>query len=224
MNIVYLMDCMKFMKDKPDNYYELSIVDIPYGIQKGNLTGFKKKCIQHEQNKKCLKWDKRPNSFYFKELFRISKNQIIWGMQYIANDLPDFSQLLIWDKMTGNNFFADGEAAYCSIKGTLRIFRHQWCGAFKDSERQIKSIHVNQKPVALYKWLLQNYAKKCDKIFDSHVGSGSSRIACYELGFDFEGCELDKDYWEALEERFKLEKAKIDNKFYIPEDERNLFF
>lgn len=224
INKVYLIDNMEFMHDKPDNYYELAIVDPPYGIfTKDQRTGFVKKTICAKQSKKIEKWDNRPTKEYFKELKRVSKNQIIWGMQYFTTDLKDFSQLIVWNKLTGNNFFTDGEAAYCSIKGTLRIFNHQWCGAFKDSERQEKAIHPTQKPVALYKWLLTNYAKPNDKIFDSHVGSGSSRIACYELGFDFEGCELDKDYWQAQEKRFELEKAKIDNRFYIPQEENNLF-
>ena len=203
MNKVHLIDNMDFMKTVPDNYYNLAIVDPPYGIQKGNLTGFKKKTIQHEQSEKCAVWDVTPKKEYWDELFRISKNQIIWGMQYFTEFLPSFSQLIVWDKKTGDNYFADGECAYCSIKGTLRMFRHQWCGAFKDSERKTKAIHVNQKPVALYKWLLKNYAKPNDKIFDSHVGSGSIRIACHDMGFDFEGCEIDKDYWNDQELRFK---------------------
>ena len=194
---------MKYMKDIPDNAFDLAIVDPPYGIQQGNLTGFKKKNIQHEQNKKCIECDNIPDKKYFQELFRISKNQIIWGMQYIADYLPSFSQLIIWDKKTGNNFFADGESAYCSIKGTLRIFRHQWCGAFKDSERKDKAIHVNQKPVALYKWLLTNYAKPGDKLFDSHSGSGSFRIAAHDLGFDLVSCELDPDYFRDNEARYQ---------------------
>lgn len=202
MNKVHLIDCMEFMASVSDKFYQLAIVDPPYGIQKGNLTGFQRKTIQHEQSVKCENWDKRPDSRYFQELKRISKHQIIWGMQYFASDLLDFSQLIIWNKKTGGSFFADGEAAYCSVPGTLRIFNHQWCGAFKDSERGEKAIHVNQKPIALYRWLLERYAKPGDIIFDSHVGAGAIRIACWELGFDFEGCELDKEYWEAQEKRF----------------------
>lgn len=144
MNIVHNIDCMEFMKDKPDNYYDLAITDPPYGIQQKKLTRFKRKTIQHEQHEKCKKWDTRPKSEYFLELKRISKNQIIWGTQYFVSDLSDFSQLIIWDKKTGDSYFADGEAAYCSIKGTLRIYRHQWAGCFKDSEKKEKAIHVNQ--------------------------------------------------------------------------------
>lgn len=191
-------DCLEYMYKCEDNKFDLAIVDPPYGIQKNNLTGFKK----NKENQKIKKWDVRPTPEYFKELFRISKNQIIFGAQYFTNDLPDFSQPIIWDKMTGGNYFADGEFAYCSIKGTLRIFRHQWCGAFKDSERGKKSKHVNQKPIELYRWLLKNYAKKNDKIFDSHLGSGSIAIACYDLNFDLVGCEIDEEYYNDMLKRY----------------------
>src|SRR5574344_396363 len=177
----YNMDCMEFLKRQKDKSFDLLLADPPYGIQKGNLTGFKKKCIQYEQAEKCKQWDNVPPKEYFDEVFRVSKNQIIWGEQYFTNYLPAFSQLIVWDKMTGDNYFADGEAAFCSIKGTLRIFRHQWCGCFKDSERDEKAIHVNQKPVALYKWLLKNYAHTGDRILDTHLGSGSSRIAAHDM-------------------------------------------
>ena len=196
-------DCMDLMARYPDKHFDLAIVDPPYGIQKGNLTGFQKKKIQHEQSEKCSKWDIRPDSNYFLELFRISKNQIIWGMQYFAKDLPDFSQLIIWDKKTGDNYFADGESAFCSISGTLRIFRHQWCGAFKESERNIKAIHVNQKPIALYKWLLSKYAKPGWLILDTHVGSASSLIACEDMGFEYIACEKDADYYRDSTKRIE---------------------
>jgi len=201
-------DCMVEMAKMKDKEFNLAIVDPPYGIQKGNLTGFKKKTIQHEQSEKCAEWDTRPDSSYFKELFRVSKNQIIWGMQYFTADLPDFSQPIIWDKKTGENYFADAELAYCSIPGTARIFQHQWCGAFKDSERGEKAVHVNQKPVALYKWLLSRYAKPGDKILDTHGGSGSICIACHDLGYDLTWMELDADYYKAACARYQLHAAQ----------------
>ena len=222
MNKLLQIDCMEYMKDIPDNHFDLGIVDPPYGIQKGNLTGFKKKTIQHEQSDKCMEWDNVPGKEYFNELFRITKNQIIWGMQYFTDFLPSFSQLVIWDKKTGSNFFADGEAAFCSIKGTLRIFNHQWCGAFKDSERKEKAIHVNQKPVALYKWLLTNYAKPGDKLFDSHSGSGSFRIAAYDMGFDLVSCELDSDYCRDNEARFQ-NHIKQQNLFAPEEIQKSIY-
>ncbi len=190
-------DCMEFMKDKPDNYYDLAIVDPNYGIFTSDATGFK----NHKNQK--LENDVRPGPDYFVELFRVSKNQIIWGAQYFTEDLPNFSQLIIWDKKTGGNYFADGEAAYCSIKGTLRIFRHQWCGAFKDSERGEKSIHPTQKPVDLYRWLLKKYANQGDKILDTHGGSMSMALACHDMLFDLDLCEIDKDYFKAGQKRLK---------------------
>ena len=209
-------DCMELMNHIKDNEVELSCVDPPYGIQKNQLTGFKKKNIQHEQHNKCKQWDKRPDSSYFKELFRVSKNQIIWGMQYFASDIQDFSQPIIWNKKTGDNYFADAELAYCSIPGTARVFEHQWCGAFKDSERCEKSIHVNQKPVALYKWLLSRYAKQGDRILDTHGGSGSICIACHDLGFPLVWIELDSDYYTAAVKRFKTHASQ--QQLFTPSD------
>ena len=218
----YNMDCMEYMRGLPDKEFALAIVDPPYGIQTSNLTGFKKKCIQYEQTEKCSEWDKKPPKEYFDELFRVSKNQIIWGVQYFTDMLPPFSQLIVWDKETGDNYFADGEAAYCSIKGTLRIFRHQWCGCFKDSERDEKAIHVNQKPIALYKWLLSHYAHSGDRILDTHLGSGSSRIACHDMGFDFVGIEIDKDYFEAEDKRYSDHVSQLD--LIKPEETQQLQF
>jgi len=191
-------DCMEYMAKCKDNEFDLAIVDPPYGIFKVDATGFKNK--EHQK----LNNDNRPTTEYFDELYRVSKNQIIWGAQYFTENLKDFSQLIIWNKKTGNNYFADGEAAYCSIPGTLRMFNHQWCGAFKASERGNKNIHPTQKPVALYKWLLQKYAKKGERILDTHLGSGSIGIACHDMEYDLVGCELDKDYFDAAEKRIQM--------------------
>ena len=203
MNKVHLIDNMEFMKTIPDKYYELAIVDPPYGIK---LQG--QNIIKNKNDIKNFNtdWDAEiPSEKYFIEIQRISKSQIIWGGNYFLDYLGYCKAPIIWDKLNGKSIYADGEMAWTggNVPRNLKIFRHQWCGAFKDSERGVVNIHPTQKPVALYKWLLQNYAHKGDKIFDSHVGSGSSRIACYDLGFDFEGCEIDKDYWQAQEERFK---------------------
>lgn len=127
---------------------------------------------------------------------------------------------IVWDKLNGNSLYADGEFAWTSkgLPKNLKIFKHQWCGAFKDSERGNININPCQKPIALYKWLLTNYAKPGQTIFDSHVGSGSIRIACHDLGFDFIGCELDKDYWKAQEERYK-KHVSINKNLLFKEDE-----
>ncbi len=211
-------DCMNYMKTIPDKYFELAICDPPYGInmsQELHRRGISCK-KNHYKFYELKEWDnKKPDKKYFDELFRISKNQIIWGANYFLEYLKSGKNIIIWNKMNEGFSFADGEMAWGSFDKSLRIFNY--------TRGYTNRIHPTQKPIALYIWLLQNYAKKGDKIFDSHLGSGSSRIACYELGFDFIGVELDKDYFEAQEKRFVLEKARIDNKFYIPESSNDLF-
>ncbi len=241
-NLVYNCDCMDFMKDIPNNYYDLAITDPPYGIN--YMNNFSTKLCDPLPNRKAfikrgfykkLEKDEIPKKEYFEELFRISKNQIIWGGNYFINFLYNSKGIIIWDKENKLPSYADGEMAWTSFKKPLKIFYFLWDG-FKQAQYEGKNspvqgnhkikelrIHPTQKPIALYRWLLKNYAKKGNKIFDSHVGSGSIRCACYELGFDFEGCEIDKDYWKAQEERFKLFKAKTDNKFFIPDKENLLF-
>jgi len=147
---LYNEDCLLAMQKMVDNQYDLAIVDPPYGLFK-NGKEFGYKINTFNKMKEAEKWDEPPNKEYFTELFRISKNQIIWGMQYFVEFLPSFSTLIIWDKGTGKSVRADGESAFCSIKGTLRIWKHLWSGAFKWSEHGIKRIHPTQKPVALYK-------------------------------------------------------------------------
>jgi len=200
---------MEFMKGIPDKYYELAIVDPPYGIgaNKMQLGNGKRKIYRGKDD-----WDKEPPSEeYFKELFRVSKNQIIWGANHFISRIAiDSSCWIFWDKGTGDNDFADGELAWTSFKTTVRKFFKSWVGANAKERDEIDRIHPTQKPVALYKWLLKNYAKPNDKIFDSHVGSGSIRIACHDMGFDFEGCEIDKDYWEAQEERYQMHAMQQD--------------
>ena len=191
MNTVHLIDCMEFMKNVPDKYYELAIVDPEFGI------GISKSPrLVMDKGYTAKEWDSKPiDNNYFTELFRISRNQIIWGGNYYA--LPANKHCLIWDKIQPESLsFGMFDYAWTSFDGSNKIFR---CSV----KNELNRIHPTQKPVALYKWLLTNYAKPNDKIFDSHVGSGSSRIACYDLGFDFEGCELDADYHKAQEERYQ---------------------
>ncbi|GAG74010.1 unnamed protein product [marine sediment metagenome] len=222
-NKVYLIDCVEFMKTKPDNYFELAIVDLAYG----KLCNLEDGRTKHNGwnsgefwNKASKGWNNKiPDKKYFDELFRISQNQIIWGGNYFVEFLKGSSGWVFWDKGQRNFSLADGELAFTSFNKALRVFKYsRSLSNFKDIK-----IHPTQKPVALYKWLLTNYAKEGDKILDTHEGSGSHRIACYELGFDHEGCEKDKDYWKAQEKRFELEKAKIDNRMYIPDDQNLLF-
>ena len=201
MNKVHLIDCMEFMKGVPDKYYELAIVDPPYGIDR-----YKKNDGGNSKKIRCFgdkdkNWNnEKPSDKYFEELFRISKSQIIWGANNFT--LPTSEYFIIWDKQQMMPSFARCEMAWTNCKVPAKIYAYR----SQDGDR----IHPTQKPVALYKWLLKNYAKPGDKIFDSHVGSGSSRIACYDMGFDFEGCEIDKDYWEAQEARYQEHAQQID--------------
>lgn len=220
MNKVINCDCLEYMRECKDNEFDLAIVDPPYGL---NIDGQKKSICnnpKHNRKEHIFKgWDnKTPDKKYFDELFRVSKNQIIFGGNYFVKYLDVHKGWVIWDKGQRGLTMSDCELIYTTFDKPTRIYKEN--RNFLNIE---KSIHPTQKPIKLYKWLLENYSKPYDKIFDSHVGSGSSRIACYELGYDFVGCELDKDYWEAQEKRFELEKNRIDNKFYIPEEENLLW-
>ncbi len=202
---VFNMDCMEGMAKYPDRYFELAIVDPPYGIERfkkaSGKTRFK---MSNEMQTSGLKWDKKPEYIYFDELFRISKNQIIWGANNFL--LPVTEYFCIWDKKQTVENFASAEYAWVSmgLKKPAKIFSYSI-----HQHNKIEKIHPTQKPVALYKWLLTNYAKQGDKILDTHLGSGSSRIAAYDLGFDFTGFELDKDYYDAQEKRFNDFKAQL---------------
>ena len=195
-------DNMALMARYPDKYFDLAIVDPPYGI---GYDGAKKTSGSHGGRKahdfKC--WDsKRPNKKYWDELFRISKNQIIWGGNYFFDYLSNTQGFIVWDKKQPEKFsLAMCEFAYSSIQSPAKIFR---LSVLSEQNK----IHPTQKPVALYKWLLTNYAKQGDKILDTHLGSQSSRIAAYDLGFDFWGCELDKDYFEQGNKRFEQYKSQ----------------
>ena len=188
-------DNMEFMKDIPDKYYDLAVVDPPYGIgitQSGSRL--------KKYNSENTSWDNSiPNKDYFDELFRISKNQIIWGANYFLDYLGATKCFLIYDKKQPQGVsFASCELAWTSFCGVAKTFYY--------SPMQMKDrIHSCQKPVKLYEWIYLNYAKQGDKIIDTHLGSGSSRIAAYRNGFDFVGFEIDKDYYEAQEKRFKTE-------------------
>jgi site-specific DNA-methyltransferase (adenine-specific) len=185
------MDCMDFMARTPDNFYELAIVDPPYGIGINKQSGF-------GTFKSDKKWDSNiPDKIYFNELFRVSKNQIIWGCNYFLEYLKKTPCIIAWDKMNGTNDLADFETAWASFESPCRMFRMHHFSAGNE-----KKIHTCQKPVALYKWLLSRYAKPGDKILDTHGGSGSICIACHDLGFDLDWIELDADYYEAACKRY----------------------
>jgi site-specific DNA-methyltransferase (adenine-specific) len=200
-------DCMEVMNHIKNKEVELSCVDPPYGLCVDGVNPIANKSGDQNHNYDHTKqWDDYiPNELYFTEIMRVSKNQIIWGGNYFLDYLGFCKAPIIWDKLNGESMFADGEFAWTSpgLPRNLKIFRHQWCGAFKDSERGAVKIHPTQKPIALYKWLLSRYAKPGDRILDTHGGSGSIVIACHDLGYDLTWMELDKDYYEAACERYK---------------------
>ena len=209
-NEVYLIDCMEFMSGVPDKYFDLAIVDPPYGIGAGSVNfqnGTRKKPSKFH---KVNDWDNAiPTAEYWKQLFRVSINQIVWGGNYMTEFLPPSRCWIFWDKGTGDNSYADGELAWCSFDKVVKKYSRFWSGGNAKERGDIDRVHPTQKPISLYLWLLNNYAKQGDKIFDSHVGSGSSRIACDKLGYYFEGCELDIDYWNAQEKRYKDYKSQL---------------
>jgi site-specific DNA-methyltransferase (adenine-specific) len=203
-NEVFNKDCIEGIKQYPDNYFELAIVDPPYGI---GYDGQRESTSKHGGRKsyEFKGWDNKiPDQIYFKELFRVSKNQIIWGANYFTKYLPSSMGWIFWDK--GQRICnSDGELAFSSFNKALRVVEYNRVEIAKNGG----AIHPTQKPVKLYKWLLTNYAKEGDKILDTHLGSGSSRIAAYDLGFEFTGFELDKDYFEASEKRFQQHIAQL---------------
>jgi len=194
---------LEALKEFKDNQFDLAIVDPPYGI---NIT--KNKRLNNNSKKD---WDKEiPTPEYFKELFRVSKNQIIWGGNYFIEYLKSTRCYLNWDKLNHSDTYADCEMAWTSFDKNAKIFKYMWdgnkygfIGAIQGVGKKSIRTHPTQKPIKLYEWLLMNYAKEGDKILDTHLGSGSIAIACHNLGFDLEGYELDNEYFEAANKRLK---------------------
>jgi site-specific DNA-methyltransferase (adenine-specific) len=206
---------MELMRQYPDKAFDLAIVDPPYGIDAGEVfSGELRKSGNGAAMKTAFEkksWDLEiPNANYFKELFRVSKNQIIWGANYMTEHLPPSMGWIVWDKDNGTTKFSDCELAYSSFDKALRKYKYTWNGMLQgDMKNKETRIHPTQKPVKLYEWLLTNYAEKGQKILDTHLGSGSHAIACNNLGFDLTGCELDKDYFDAACKRITQESAQI---------------
>ena len=198
-------DNMELMARYEDNHFDLAIVDPPYGIDVTKMTlGNGKKKI----NRGVTEWDSStPGIKYWNELFRISKNQIVWGANYMTNYLPPSMGWVYWDKGTGANDFSDGELAFTSFNRALRCYKVSWVGA--NANNGTPRLHPTEKPIKLYEWLLMNYAKEGDKILDTHLGSGSIAIACHNLGFDLTACELDNGYFEAAIKRLKQHQAQL---------------
>ena len=224
MNEAYNIDCMEYMKTLPDKAFELAIVDPPYGggsdaneykgAIDGRFGGRFEKYIKADRTdgtwaakdgKSIAAWDKAPSPEYFEELRRVSKNQIIWGANYF--NLPPTRCFVVWRKLQiplEGFTMSPVEYAWTSFNTNAGMCEFYSSGGAGREER----FHPTQKPVKLYEWLLTHYAKPGDKILDTHLGSGSSRIAAYNLGFDFVGCEIDEDYFKAQEERFKAHTAQ----------------
>lgn len=211
LNHFYNMDCMKGMKQIPDKYFELAIVDVPYGIgEDGSRNHSRTKLAVAKDYKPFYGNDlKAPDKEYFNELMRVSKNQIIWGANHFINKiLINSSCWIVWDKNNSGDF-ADCELAWTSFKTAIRKFKYTWNGMLQENMKNKEyRIHPTQKPIDLYKWLLKNYAKKGDKILDTHVGSASSLIACYEMQLDYIGFELDKEYFDKATKRLEEVKAQ----------------
>lgn len=207
-------DCMELLKATPDKFYDLAIVDPPYGIgENGDRNKSRGKLAIAKDYKSFAGGDIEPASAeFFNELVRVSKNQIIWGANHFADRLPCPKSpcWIVWDKVTGESDFSDSELAYTSFKSAVRNFRFQWSGMLQgDMKNKEQRIHPTQKPVKLYEWLLTNYAKPNDKILDTHLGSGSHAIACNNLGFELTACELEKDYFDASVKRIEQANKQI---------------
>lgn len=225
---VHNIDCMEYMKTIPDKFFDLAIVDPPYGIGEDGSNNKSRGKLAKPKNYKGFHGGdtNAPDIEYFIELKRVSKNQIIWGANHFISKIPfDSSCWVVWDKDNSGDF-ADCELARTSFNSAVRKFKYRWNGMLQqDMSNKETRIHPTQKPVSLYKWLLQNYAKQGDKIFDSHMGSQSSRIASWQMGFDYWGCELDKDYFEIGNKRFEQERIKPDMfKTVTPETEQAKLF
>jgi site-specific DNA-methyltransferase (adenine-specific) len=222
MNEAYLIDCMEYMRSLPDKAFDLAIVDPPYGIgvmtmnytKSGAVRAHGYAAAKRRDYRKQGEWDVRPDEKYFRELFRVSGKQIVWGGNYFSDLLPPSKGFICWDKRcndTMTNDFSDCEYAWISEElGVARMFRYVWNGMIQGNMKtKEERFHPTQKPVALYKWILSRYAKPGDKILDTHLGSGSSRIAAYDMGFDFVGCEIDKQYFDLQEKRFAEHTSQL---------------
>jgi len=198
-------DNMQLMARYEDNHFDLAIVDPPYGYgdKKTDILNFRQK-EQHRE------WNIAPSDEYFKELFRVSKNQIIWGGNYFPFIWGFGGRCFIyWHKGNPVPNFADGELAWSSFDKNAKQFDYRYYGNLEGNTSASKKFHPTQKPVKLYEWLLMNYAKEGDKILDTHLGSGSIAIACHNLRYDLTACELDKEYYEASLKRLKIHQQQL---------------
>jgi site-specific DNA-methyltransferase (adenine-specific) len=202
---LYNMDCMELLKVTPDKFYDLAIVDPPYGIGAGGKSFINSGNKFNRAIYRETDWDSGvPGAVYFNELRRVSREQIIWGGNYFIDHLVASRCFIVWDKQVPQDFsYAQCELAWTSMDKNAKIF-------VDSNKKDIASrIHPTQKPIKLYEWLLTNYAKPNDKILDTHLGSGSHAIATNNLGFELTACELDKDYFDASVKRITSANAQI---------------
>ena len=194
-----------------DNYFDLAIVDPPYGIGEDGEKNHSRDKATKATRYTPKNWDnKAPNKQYFEELKRVSKNQIIWGANHFIENIPNANSScwIVWDKDNSGDF-ADCELAYASFKSAVRKFKFRWNGMLQgDMKNKEVRIHPTQKPVKLYEWILMGWAKEGDKILDTHLGSGSIAIACHNLGYDLTACELDTEYYNEAMKRLDQHKAQ----------------
>lgn len=229
LNKLYNMDCMEGMQGFPDKFFDLAIVDVPYGIgaadyERGGKQHGKARAASAAYTRKD--WDKAaPPPEYFAELMRVSRNQIIWGANHFISRIPlDSPCWIVWDKDNGNNDYADCELAWTSFDTAVRRFTFKWHGMLQgDMKNKENRIHPTQKPVALYSWLLSKYAKSGYKIIDTHAGSASSLIACHRQGLQFIGFEIDPEYYATANERLRTEMAQLRLDIIDPAAERAEF-
>lgn len=212
LNKIHPGDCIDFMIDMPDDYIDLAIVDPPYGLKKmdGRMTG------KGRKDYLIKNWDEDiPNEKYFNMLFKKSKNQIIWGGNYFVDYIYPSMGWIFWDKKKYNWTMSDGELAWSSFKKKLKVFSRYVNQDKGFLNKGFDQIHPTQKPLALYRWLLQNYAKPGQLILDTHSGSGSCAIACMLEGYDFIAIEKDKDYYNDSVKRLDLEWKRMENSLQL---------
>ena len=214
---IYQANNMDLLRATPDKYYDLAIIDPPYGIgvdeSMSKDSNTKRGKSEHPRGEYALKeWDKKPpEKEYFDELIRVSKNQIIWGANHFISRIPyDSPCWIVWDKLNGDSGYADCELAWTSFKSATRKVKLKWHGMWQhDMKNKEIRIHPTQKPVRLYTWLLENYAKPTDKILDTHIGSFSSAIAAHYFGCEFTATEIDAEYFNDGVKRFKEKSIQI---------------
>lgn len=209
---LHLGDSLEALKKMPDNAYDLAIVDPPYGIDVTNQSQGKGGGVARKIDYIKKDWDKSaPNKYYFEELMRVSVNQVIWGANHFISRIPyDSSCWVIWDKDNGATDFADCELAWTSFNTAARKLKWKWSGMLQqDMKNKETRIHPTQKPVKLYEWLLDNYAKEGDTILDTHLGSGSIALACHNRGYNLDAYEIDTDYYMSATNRLKQHQQQL---------------